>query len=544
MRFSRRQLGLPVALLLLSLGATGFAAAQAWLAVRRYRATAEQLLHDYAAFATWTYASRASNELQEAAWIVLNPVLHEPLHQSPMIPESRHLPGYYQQGLVSCECDPAWRPGTYFSFTVGSDTLSVTGTPLATKVARWLRDSLNVHVRGTNAPRLGLVTGRPDSAPVLLAYGLMPTIRRDTILYGFTFEPKSLTALFPHLLATYPALPPAVTGGRAQDSLLALRITLADGTPLYVSPEWPGERYVARDTLPARAAGLGVEATALPLLVRGVLAADTPRTALGVLLGTVLLAAALSVVAVRQLRRERDLARQREAFVQSVSHELRTPLAQIRLFLETLRFGRYRSEDEREWLLSHVDRESLRLSHLVENVLRFSRSGRGDAAAGERPPVDLAAETADIVAAFEPLATSRRARVETATVPGAVVGVDRAAYRQVLLNLLDNAVKYGPGGQTIAVSVEGRNGVVRVAVADHGPGIPPAERDRVWEPYVRGEGATVRAVGGSGIGLSVVRDVVEQHGGRAWIEDTAGGGTTVIVELPALAEATSGERGA
>jgi signal transduction histidine kinase len=543
MPVARRHLGLPIALLLLSLGATGFAAAQAWLAVRRYRATAEQLLRDYAAFATWTYASRASNELQEAAWIVLNPILHEPLHQSPMVPESRQLPTYYQQGLVSCECDPAWRPETFFSFTVGSDTLSVTGRPLRPAVARWLQDSLNAQVRSPGAPRLGLVAGRPDSAPLLLAYGLMPTVRHDTMLYGFTFERASLAALFPRLLATNPVLPPAVTAGRAQDSLLALRIRLPDGTPLYVSPDWPGERYVARDTLPARAAGLGVEATALPPLVHGVLAADTPRTALGVLLGTVLLAAALSVVAVRQLRRERDLARQREAFVQSVSHELRTPLAQIRLFLETLRFGRYRSEDEREWLLSHVDRESLRLSHLVENVLRFSRSARA-APAAERAPVDLATETADILAAFEPLATSRRGRITSTAAPGAVVALDRAAYRQMLLNLLDNAVKYGPGGQTIGVSVAVRNGVARLAVADHGPGVPAAERDRVWEPYVRGAGAAVRAVGGSGIGLSVVRAVAAQHGGRAWIEDTPGGGATVVVELPALSGGLPAERGA
>jgi signal transduction histidine kinase len=106
-----------------------------------------------------------------------------------------------------------------------------------------------------------------------------------------------------------------------------------------------------------------------------------------------------------------------------------------------------------------------------------------------------------------------------------------------LLNLLDNAAKYGPGGQIVSLGsaeAPGTGGArVRVWVEDQGPGIPPPDRERVWEPYVRLNRAAESATGGSGIGLSVVRELVKLHGGTAWIETAPGGGARVIVELPA-----------
>jgi signal transduction histidine kinase len=119
------------------------------------------------------------------------------------------------------------------------------------------------------------------------------------------------------------------------------------------------------------------------------------------------------------------------------------------------------------------------------------------------------------------------------------VTADRNALRQILLNLLDNAAKYGPAEQTISVGSgapatdESR---VRFWVDDEGPGIPANDRDRVWEPYVRLNRAVESATGGSGIGLSVVRELVTLHGGAAWIEAArASGGARVVVELPARA---------
>jgi two-component system phosphate regulon sensor histidine kinase PhoR len=107
------------------------------------------------------------------------------------------------------------------------------------------------------------------------------------------------------------------------------------------------------------------------------------------------------------------------------------------------------------------------------------------------------------------------------------------AVRQVLLNLLDNAVKYGPDQQTIVVQVEpiGECGA-RIAVQDSGPGVPASERERIWQPFERGSAASARAAGGSGIGLTVVREIAERHGGTARVEASVGPGGTFVVEFP------------
>src|SRR6185503_6343945 len=197
---------------------------------------------------------------------------------------------------------------------------------------------------------------------------------------------------------------------------------------------------------------------------------DLPRSHLPFLLGLLAVAAALSVVAVIQLKRETELARMRSDFVANVSHELRTPLAQIRLFTETLRFGRARTAEQRDWSLGHIERETTRLGMLVDNVLRFSRSGRDDAT--RVAPVNVSEEARRIVDEFRPLAASRKVSLATAIEPTPTLLLRPDALRRMLLNLLDNAVKYGPDGQTIAVDVRAGNGDVRIAVTDQGPGVP------------------------------------------------------------------------
>src|SRR5439155_6161105 len=171
-----------------------------------------------------------------------------------------------------------------------------------------------------------------------------------------------------------------------------------------------------------------------------------PRSQLPFVLGVLLLTAGLIVTALVQLRREYDLARLRTDFVSGVSHELRTPLAQIRMFGETLLLGRVRSETERRRSLEIIDQEARRLTHLVENLLHFSRSERQTHRVAPAPTW-MAPLVRSVVEAFAPLATPRRARLRTDLAEGVVAAVDAEAFRQMLLNLLDNAVKYGPEDQ-------------------------------------------------------------------------------------------------
>jgi signal transduction histidine kinase len=258
---------------------------------------------------------------------------------------------------------------------------------------------------------------------------------------------------------------------------------------------------------------------------------------LPILAGVFVLTAGLLAVALRQLYRQQELARLRTEFVSGVSHELRTPLAQIRWFAELLYMGKLRSDEERTRSAGIIDQEARRLTYLVENVLNFSRTEKGTNRITPAP-LDLDKEIRDAVEMFTPLARSRRMAVQVGASGGLSVTADRDALRQILLNLLDNAAKYGPAGQTITVGsgeAPGSNGArVRLWVEDQGPGIPPADRDRVWEPYVRLSRTAESVTGGSGIGLSVVRELVTLHEGMAWIESAgANGGARVVVELPA-----------
>jgi signal transduction histidine kinase len=255
-----------------------------------------------------------------------------------------------------------------------------------------------------------------------------------------------------------------------------------------------------------------------------------PRSRLPLLAALFALTAGLLVVALVQLRRQQELARLRTDFVAGVSHELRTPLSQIRWFAELLHMGRLRSETERQRSARIIDQEARRLTFLVENVLSFARGGqRVHEVIPER--TDLAAEIAAVIEVFSPVADTRGVRLNVEIGEECVAMADRAALRQILLNLLDNAVKYGPAGQTVTIAVSRGPETTQLRVEDEGPGIPEHEYARVFEPFVRLERASKSSAGGSGIGLAVVRELVGLQGGRVWLERGATGGTRVVVEL-------------
>jgi signal transduction histidine kinase len=129
----------------------------------------------------------------------------------------------------------------------------------------------------------------------------------------------------------------------------------------------------------------------------------------------------------------------------------------------------------------------------------------------------------EVVEGFAPIAAAADVRLEVVMDGPASARVDSGAFRQILLNLLDNATKYGPRGQTVMVRVERWHGEVLVSVEDQGPGIPVGDRERIFEPFIRLERAEESRVSGAGIGLSVVRELVSAHGGRVWVEEADGG---------------------
>jgi signal transduction histidine kinase len=244
------------------------------------------------------------------------------------------------------------------------------------------------------------------------------------------------------------------------------------------------------------------------------------------------------VITIMQLRREHELSRLRSDFISSVSHELRTPLSQILLFAETLNLGRVRTEEERHTATDVIVQEGRRLMHLVENILHFSRAERQMTRLGPEP-LDLNHAVEGIVGDWLPLANAADVRLRTQFAPDVHAVADPSALRQMVLNLLDNAVKYGPPSQTVTIGTSVAGDRARLWVDDQGDGIPVRERERVWSSFYRLDRHANSSVAGSGIGLYVVRELARLHGGDAWVDDAPGGGARVVIELPA-AERASG----
>jgi signal transduction histidine kinase len=512
---------------------TWFAFAAAW----RSGANTRQLLEDYASFAAWSYGQRLAEELGESMWFTLSPIQHEKPHRNRSVPPVENLAHYREMNLAECRCDPAADPASYFRFRIGSDSLDTAGEPLPSDLATALPGAVRHAARGGGpSARIGIVS--LSGGGRLAAYGLMPTEWGDTIVYGFTFDSAGLVAGFDSVLRRAPLLPAAVTRGRSNAELLTLEVRDTSGLVLHRAPGWPlNERewpYIAEESLPPLRGGFVVRLTLLPGSAPALLSGGLPRTPLPLLLLVGILGVAAAVVAVTQLRREGELARLRSDFVAGVSHELRTPLAQLRLFLDTLRLKRYDTEAEQEWLVGHLSRETTRLEHLVENVLAAGRLDRGVLSEATLEPLDLGREVAEAVDAFAPLAASRRVSLETDLPAGVGILADQAALRQLLLNLLDNAVKFGPPGQVVRLALAREHGLARLTVTDQGPGVPEADRERIWEPYYRGSGAATRAVGGSGIGLAIVHDVAARFGGTVNVTTPDGGGARFAVSFPVL----------
>ena len=145
---------------------------------------------------------------------------------------------------------------------------------------------------------------------------------------------------------------------------------------------------------------------------------------------------------------------------------------------------------------------------------------------------------------FQPLLIAKQCSIEIEADPALAIEFDPDALQQAMLNLVDNAVKYGPAGQRVLIRVEPARERVLLAVEDQGPGIPDADLERVWQPFHRASGPAAEGAspGGTGIGLSVIRDIVARHGGECWFEAAdPGPGLRAVIQLPADCSATSGD---
>jgi two-component system phosphate regulon sensor histidine kinase PhoR len=275
------------------------------------------------------------------------------------------------------------------------------------------------------------------------------------------------------------------------------------------------------------------------LIVRSAERVYTEIATIGLSFAIVLLGVVFLIYAAAKESRLNAL---RSEFIANVSHELKTPLSVVRMFSELLLTGRVRDEEKRAQYLQIIARESERLTALIDNVLDFSAIERGKQIYQMREG-DLCELVARAIETFRFRLEKEgvELRMETrGDIPP--VRFDEQAILLAVMNLLDNAVKYGEGTPIVVIIERGRRHVY-VRVRDHGPGIPPEHHKRVFERFyrVRKGSSSVR---GSGIGLSLVKRIVEAHRGRAWVENAEGGGAIVSFSLPVADSTDPGPVGA
>jgi len=241
------------------------------------------------------------------------------------------------------------------------------------------------------------------------------------------------------------------------------------------------------------------------------------------------------------VRRELKLLRLKSDFVANVSHELKTPLALIRLFAETLELGRVPTEEKKQQYHRIINKESRRLTQLINNILDFSRieAGRKEY---RLVRTDLAAVVRDVVDAYRFPIEHQGFTLDLAVAEDLPeMETDPEALSQALINLLNNAIKYSPEDKRIAVSVRCEGDRVLVSVADRGIGIPKAEQKRIFEKFYRVESSLVHTTKGSGLGLALVQHITEAHGGRVEVTSAPGEGSTFTLSLPVRGEAAVDE---
>ena len=223
---------------------------------------------------------------------------------------------------------------------------------------------------------------------------------------------------------------------------------------------------------------------------------------------------------------------EQQRFIADASHELRTPLAVLRGETEVA-LAKQRTADEYQESLSLIQEEAERLSRIVEDLFILARQPIDAPATLIKERVSLNDAVKDCARAAQVLATRKGVQLKTEnnSTPISLNG-DKELITRMLLNLLDNAVKYTPAGGEISLALTRQNGNAEITVRDTGIGIPEVDRQRIFDRFYRVDKARSRALGGAGLGLSIVRWIVEVHGGEIRIDSTPGRGSTFTVDLP------------
>ena len=323
---------------------------------------------------------------------------------------------------------------------------------------------------------------------------------------------------------------------RNPDQSLVVRVAEPDGSVIYENAPTPDDRFEVTTTMESPS----FKGLTLFLRYRDMSIEDDVnrwKTWTLCLIGFIDLMLGVGLYLIySNVKRELTLSRLKSDFVANVSHELKTPLALIRLFAETLELGRVPGEQKAQQYYRVINKESQRLTQLINNILDFSRieAGRKEYRLAS---ADLARIVAEVVDAYRFQIEQQGFRFEVDVEDDLPhVAADKEAVAQALLNLVNNALKYTRDEKYLRLAVTRRGeGAVAIAVTDRGIGVAKGEQKKIFEKFYRAEDSLVHETKGSGLGLSLVKHIMEAHGGAVEVESTPGRGSTFTLVLPVAA---------
>ncbi|MGH7652956.1 MAG: sensor histidine kinase [Gemmatimonadaceae bacterium] len=523
---------------------------------RERKAAAERTIRDYAMFASYIYTSRAYLFARDRTLFQA----YLPVHPSdPWIPGT--LPPASVLAAVpdtTERCGPSENWPIYrFRVMMPSRTVTYAGGRPDAGIDAIIRDSIpklavKPWVRGARFGYLFVdgpvgreaVSYAPayDSANKLLAvYGYRSCYGvRDTSDYSIMYKVvRVMPPQVPGYLDSRSRTPSSRKtadsetimekwpSGMPADSLLTLTITDMQDRQLYQAPK-NGLSSEYHGVAALGFIGGTVFSVALkPAVAQYLVVGGIPESRIPASMLLLVASVVLAIAGFASLRSEIRLVQSRQKFLANVSHELRTPLQQILMFVQLLRLGRTRSDSERERSLEIIETETHRLIALSDSVLAAAKAETQL----NSVPVDVSAVVRTAADFFAPLAQARKMSIGV-DISGSVIACgDSDALRQILINVLDNAAKYGPAGQSITIGARDEGKTVRLWVDDSGPGVPSDNRDEVWKPFVRLGGTVDDSTGGAGLGLAIVRDLATAMGAHVCLTEAPTGGNRFVLEM-------------
>jgi len=535
---------------------------------RERKAAAERTVRDYAMFASYLYTTRAYLFARERslAYDRLHP--GDPWERSKLPPVTALAP----VPDTTERCGPmAQFPIYRFRMDLPSRTITYAGGRPAPEVEKIIRDSIPVLANRKwvkNAGFAYLFVDPPGGRETIAYSAALDTAKNVLAVYGYrSCYGVRDTSDYSLMYRVVKVLPPMMPGyvedtaavaadsahltsgvlsekmmggkwpmGMPPESLLTLTISDDKQRTIYQAPKGGDRSSNFYGVRPLEFVGGTTFSVALrPNVARFLVSGGIPESRLPASLLLLAGSIVLAIAGFASLRSEMRLVTSRQRFLANVSHELRTPLQQILMFVQLLRLGRTRTDSERDRSLEIIERETHRLIALSNSVLAANKAELQLRSA----PVDIANVVQTSADFFAPLADARKMKIELDVSEPAIARGDPAAIRQILINVLDNAAKYGPIGQTITIGVRTEEKTVRLWVDDAGPGIPASEQSNVWKPFFRVGGTVDDSTGGAGLGLAIVRDLATAMDAEAALSTTPLGGTRFTLVLHSMSNGTA-----